>query len=99
MVELTSDSFDESIKTQDAVLVDFWAEWCSPCKAMNPVLEEAEATSGTPLFKVNAEMEIGLCKRFKVQKVPSLLFLKEGQEVARIVGAAPLGEVLDLLQS
>ncbi len=80
--ELNAKNFDEFI-AKGNVIVDFWAEWCGPCKMMRPVFEEvAGETKGKVKFgKVNIENEQELADRFGVLSIPTLIFFKEGEQV------------------
>ena len=90
--DLTEQNFDEAlIANLGLVMVDFWAEWCGPCQAIAPLLEElAEASEGrVTLMKVNVDAEPRLAARYNIRSIPTILFVKEGQVVDRVVGAAP----------
>jgi len=89
---LTEQTFDEAlVASQGLVLVDFWAEWCGPCRAIAPVREELGKASGgrATLMKVNVDENPGLAGRFGIRSIPTILFLKEGAVVDRVVGAVP----------
>jgi thioredoxin 1 len=89
---LTDNSFDEEIMNSETpVLVDFWAEWCGPCKLVAPILDEiAEEKSSTMrLAKLNIDDNIRTAQRFGVMSIPTMILFKNGEEVRRIVGAMP----------
>ncbi len=89
---LTEQNFDEAlVAAQGLVMVDFWAEWCGPCWAIAPILDElAEASEGrVTLIKVNVDEHPALAARFEIRSIPTILFFKEGVVVDRVVGAAP----------
>ena len=89
---LTEQNFDEVlVAIPGLVMVDFWAEWCGPCRAIAPVLEElAEASEGrVRLMKVNVDENHGLAARYAIRSIPTIVFFKEGAVVDRVVGAAP----------
>jgi thioredoxin 1 len=72
-------------------MVDFWAPWCGPCRAIAPVLDELVEESGgrSTLMKVNVDESPALAARYGIRSIPTLLFFKEGTLVDRVVGAAP----------
>ena len=90
IVTLTNVNFDEEVKKPGApILVDFWAEWCGPCRMVTPVLEKlAEEYAGKArVGKVNVDEQGSLASRFGVQSIPTLLLFKEGKVVDQFIGA------------
>ena len=95
---LTDATFDEHVKSSDVpVLVDFWAEWCGPCKMISPVLEEiAEEQAGKiRIGKLNIDDNLDVTRRFEVMSIPTLILFKDGEVEKRIVGAKPKGQLLE----
>ena len=95
---LSDATFDEEIGSSSApVLVDFWAEWCGPCKMIAPVLEEIADEQGDALkiAKLNVDEAGGVARRYEVMSIPTLILFKDGEPVKRIVGAKPKQALLD----
>ena len=95
---LTDATFDEHVKSSDVpVLVDFWAEWCGPCKMISPVLEEiAEEQAGkVKIVKLNIDDNLDVTRRFDVMSIPTLILFKDGEPQVRLIGAKPKGALLE----
>lgn len=83
------------------VLVDFWAEWCAPCKAIAPVLEEVVKESGgtLTLAKVNVDDNPGLAGRYGIRSIPTILFVKGGKVLDQVIGAVPKSQLQKKLEA
>ncbi|MBS1490876.1 MAG: thioredoxin [Bacteroidetes bacterium] len=100
-MELTDSNFDEVIKSDKPVLVDFWAEWCGPCKMIGPLVEElANDYEGKAIIaKLNVDENPQATARFGVRNIPTLLVFKNGQVVDKQVGAVPKSVLASKLQA
>jgi thioredoxin 1 len=95
VIQATDKSFDNEIKTNLPVLVDFWAEWCGPCRAVSPIVDEIakEYQGKLKVMKVNVDDNQSTAMKYQVMSIPTILFLKNGQEVDKIVGALPKSSI------
>ena len=89
ILHITKETFDKEVLKSDVpVLVDFWADWCGPCKALGPILEEVESelAPGVKIAKINIDEQEELAAQFRVMSIPTLLLFKNGQPVEKSVG-------------
>ena len=100
IITLTTNTFDEIIASADTpVVVDFWAEWCGPCKMIAPILSEiaTEQTGKVTIAKLNVDENPDLAMRFNVMSIPTLLVFRNGEVAKRLVGAKGKGQLLQEL--
>lgn len=101
VLHITDKSFDlEVLKSDIPVLVDFWATWCAPCRAIAPIVEEmAEAYSGkVKIVKVNVDENPSTPGKYGVRGIPTLILFKKGEVVDQVVGAVPKSQVKGLIE-
>ncbi len=99
-IKITKQNFEQEVLQSDQpVLVDFWAEWCAPCKMLLPVIEQlAEEVTDAKICKVNVDNDPELARQFKVMTIPTLLLFKNGEVVQQSIGVKPKEEILEMLK-
>lgn len=97
MLKVTKDSFDNEIKT-GTVFVDFFADWCGPCKMMGPIVEEIEKElSNIKFIKVNVDEAEEIAMRYGIMSIPTFFLFKDGQLVKKMVGGHSKQEMVDFI--
>ncbi|MEX0798710.1 MAG: thioredoxin [Bacteriovoracaceae bacterium] len=94
---VSKDNFEQSVlKSDKPVLVDFWAEWCGPCKALAPILDEiaSEVGENAKVVKVNVDEAGELAQQYGIRGIPTLIFFKGGEVKSTLVGNQPKAEIL-----
>jgi thioredoxin 1 len=102
IASVTSTNFDQEVMNSDKpVLVDFWAEWCGPCKALSPVLEEiaVEMNGKANIVKVNVDQASDLAQKYGIRGIPTLIFFKNGEVKSTLVGNQPKAEIIKNINS
>lgn len=100
-ITVDEQSFDTAVLQNEVpVLVDFWAEWCGPCRAVAPILDEiaADHSGKIVIAKVNVDENPGLAQRFRITSIPAMKVFKNGDEVREIIGAMPKQKIEEYLE-
>src|SRR5215467_1546569 len=101
-VHLTEQNFDEALAAnQSVMMVDFWAEWCGPCRAIAPILDDLarESAGRVTLAKVNVDENPGLAARYGIRSIPTVLFVKDGKVADQVIGAVPRAKIKEKLDA
>jgi thioredoxin 1 len=89
MLTLTDESFNEAVSNNSLVLVDFWAEWCGPCKKMLPILEEIDSEGSVLVGKLNVDENLAKSAEYSISSIPTMVLFSGGKPVHTIIGAKP----------
>ena len=101
-LEFTEENFESlAVKSDKLVMIDFWAEWCGPCRMVGPLVDElANEYDGKALVgKVNVDLHGGIAAQFGVRNIPTIIFHKNGELVDKVVGAVPKDQLIEKLDA
>jgi thioredoxin 1 len=100
-VKITSDNFEQEVlKSDKPVLLDFWAAWCGPCKMISPIIEEiAKEVTDAKIGKVNIDEQPELASAFGIMSIPTLVKIKDGKVVNKMIGVRPKASIKQMLAS
>jgi thioredoxin 1 len=94
---VTDESFDEAIKSNGLILIDFWAEWCGPCKRVSPILDEISKEHGILIGKLNIDENPLKPVEYSVTSIPTMVLFEDGVVIKTIIGAKPKHKMLEEL--
>lgn len=100
VISVTDRSFEQVLRENKLVLVDFWAPWCGPCRMIAPILEELEKQmkGQVVIAKINVDENPGSAQKYAIRSIPNLKLFKNGKEVANVVGVQPLSQLKSFIQ-
>lgn len=99
VINVTKDNFDEILNSEKTVLLDFYADWCGPCRMVSPIIDEiAEENAQYLVGKINVDNEPELAAAFDVMTIPTLAVLKDGKTVNQASGVRPKAQILAMLE-
>ena len=101
VIHLTSENFEQEVLNSDApVLVDFWADWCGPCKRLAPIIEEiADEVNDIKICKINTDEADTIALKYRVMSIPTLILFKNGEPAATSVGVKGKSELMEFVRS
>ena len=91
---LTDQNFNQEVGNNNTILVDFWAEWCGPCKMLSPILDEVSNEYGLPVGKLNVDENPEKAQEYSVQSIPTVVLFRNGKPVHTVIGAMPKHKLL-----
>lgn len=100
-IQITKENFEEEVlKSTQPVLIDFWAEWCAPCRMLAPVIDEiSEENNGIKVGKINVDEEMALALEYSVSSIPMLLLFKDGKPVGKTIGLQSKEEIMQMTEA
>lgn len=98
LINLNEITFQEKvIEGKEKIIVDFWAEWCGPCKLLSPILEEVSNILDIKIYKVNVDENPSLAGQFGIKSIPTIVIFDDGVRVKEVVGLRPKEEIIEKL--
>lgn len=99
--QLTDSNLDEVMSSSRLTVIDFWAEWCGPCKRISPIVDElaSEYEGDVYIYKCDVDENSDVCEKFGIRNIPTLIFLKNGEVVSRHVGTATKSQLAEMIEN
>ena len=97
-MSLTSETFNKALEDNDLIIVDFWAEWCGPCRQIAPILDELQEEYNLPITKLNIDESPKIAEQYDIRSIPALVVFENGLPVKTIIGARPKHKLLEELK-
>jgi thioredoxin 1 len=97
-MNLTEQNFDETLEKNNVMLVDFWAEWCAPCRMLTPIINDVQNLMPNNVAKVNIEDHKDLAVRFGIRSIPTVIIFKNGEVMEKIPGIANKNDYIEKLK-
>ena len=100
-VKITDANYEEIAATDKLILIDFWAQWCGPCRMLSPTIDDLanEYEGKAVIGKVDVDDNPDIAEKFSIRNIPTLLFVKNGEVVDKTVGAVPKNEIIDKIEA
>ena len=97
-MSLTSETFNKALEDNDLIIIDFWAEWCGPCRQIAPILDELQEEYNLPITKLNIDESPKIAEQYDIRSIPALVVFENGLPVKTIIGARPKHKLLEELK-
>ncbi len=100
-VKITDANYEEIAATDKLILIDFWAQWCGPCRMLSPTIDDLanEYEGRAVIGKVDVDDNPDIAEKFSIRNIPTILFVKNGEVVDKTVGAVPKNEIIDKIEA
>ena len=100
-VKITDANYEEIAATDKLILIDFWAQWCGPCRMLSPTIDDLtnEYEGKAVIGKVDVDDNPDIAEKFSIRNIPTILFVKNGEVVDKTVGAVPKNEIIDKIEA
>jgi len=97
VIKVTSENYNEIMQTPGTLILDFYANWCGPCKLIAPHLEDLSREKGITIGKIDCDEEMKLAQQYSIVSIPTLIIVKDGKEVNKVIGYRTKDELLALI--